>query len=135
MWIMLNKSFLSIIDPDANYSGGGSKGEVLLVRGRIRGDIEAIFPGARVTETPDRDYRYRAQIMRSDVAAAMQKAVADIDYSNFKGSVKETGRHDAYMDVWTAMHNEQRRRHSPPRRAGRAVSDMFEDAPIGRRRR
>lgn len=108
MWVMLNKSFLSIVDPDADYHGrGGPVGEKLLVRARLPGDIEAVFHGAAVKETPERDYRFRSLIDRAEVARAMAAEVQGIHYSNFKGSVKDHDRHDAYADVWGIMYRLQ----------------------------
>jgi len=46
----------------------------------------------------------RARIDRETVALAMAEVVKGIRYSNFKDSVRERSRHDAYMDVWSAMH-------------------------------
>ena len=111
MWIFLNNAFLSVVDPKAPYSGGkGPVSRDLLVRARLKGDIEAVFPTAKVQETPDRDYRFRALLPREVVAEAMLDAVNDLDYGNFKGSVPEKARHDAYAGVWGVMHREQERR-------------------------
>jgi hypothetical protein len=110
MWIFLSDSFLSIVE----YRPDPSK---LLVRARIRGDIERVFPGVRAVHTPVRaDYAYRASIDRKAVAVAVSKQVLDIDYPNFKDSVLEDDRHDAYMGVWTTMNNYQRQRALPLRR-------------------
>ena len=111
MWIFLNNAFLSIVDPDGAYDGrDGPVGTRLLVRGRFKGDIERIFPRAKVTETPSRDYRYRAMIAREEVAKALAEAVMQNGAKNFKGSTKERWRHDTYMRCWTVMEAEQRRR-------------------------
>jgi hypothetical protein len=100
MWIFLNNSFLSIVDK-------GGDGSTLLVRARREGDIERVFPQAVVERTPHNDYRFRARIDREAVALAMAEAVKGIRYSNFKDSVGERPRHDAYMDVWSAMYRYQ----------------------------
>lgn len=75
----------------------------LLVRARVPGDLERIFPGAAVQETPHRDYRFRASLPRTAVAQALTSAVGDLHYPNFKGSVTEADRHEAYLQVWSAM--------------------------------
>jgi len=124
MWIFLNTAMLSIIDPRAKYAGGaGPQSPKLLVRARIAGDIEAVFPAAKVQRTEGRDYLFRSLIAREDVSAALVKAVENLDYQNFKGSVPEKARHDAYMGVWGIMNREQERR-DRPRREWSPQTDM-----------
>lgn len=108
MWIFLNDAFLSIVDK-------GGDGSTLLVRARREGDIERVFMKTEVELTPHNDYRFRARIDRETVALAMAEAVRAITYGNFKGSVKEHARHDAYMEVWSAMHDFQQRGSRPTR--------------------
>lgn len=125
MWIFLNNAFLSVVDPKASYSGGrGPVSRDLLVRARLKGDIEAVFPKAKVQETPDRDYRFRALLPREVVAEVMLDAVNEIDYQNFKGSVPEKARHDAYAGVWGVMYREQERR--VPKARPRNQRGLFE---------
>lgn len=100
MWIFLNDAFLSIVDK------GGEDG-TLLVRARRRGDLERVFPGAAVAETPRNDYRFRARVPRGAVAEALAAAVRDLRYPNFKGSVQDSARHEAYLGVWRVMHGYQ----------------------------
>lgn len=97
MWIFLSDTFLSVIQPKPDDS------DMLLVRARVRGDIENIFPDAGVLETPRHDYRFRAFVARADVEMAMAAEVRRINYPNFKGSVAQKDRHDAYMRCWMAM--------------------------------
>lgn len=108
MWIFFNNAFLSIVDK-------GGDGDTLLVRARHAGDIERIFPEAKVQAGGGTDYRYRARIDRECVASAIADAVRGIDYGNFKDTVRETERHDAYMDVWGAMYAYQRNADTPRR--------------------
>jgi len=103
MWIFSSDSFISIVDK------GDSSGQTLLVRGRCKGDIERAFPDAEVIEGGGTDYRYRARIDREVVAQRMADAVRDISYPNFKSSVNEHDRHNAYMDVWDAMYQFQKK--------------------------
>jgi hypothetical protein len=97
MWIFMNDSFLSIVDK------AKTKG-CLLVRARKKGDIEAVFPGAKVRKGEGTDYKYRADVPRDAVAAAIAARVTDIDYSNFKDSIptKDSTRQHAYHAVWAA---------------------------------
>ena len=59
----------------------------LLVRSRVKGDIEKIFPDAEVIENNDADYLFRAFLPRGQVSEAIKKEVDMIDYDNFKDSV------------------------------------------------
>ncbi len=101
MWICMNDSFFSIVnipgDPDQ-----------LKVRARFEGDIEQVFgPNVRVRKTPHRDYLYRAYVDRRLVAEVLSKRIENINYPNFKDSVLDQGKHDAYSDVWGVMYEAQ----------------------------
>ena len=111
MWVFLNDSFISVV--------GTGFHEKLLVRGRLPGDIERVFPKAEVQETPDRDYRFRTFVTREEMAGALYNAVFAIDYPNFKGSVADPDRHDAYLDVWDAMLDAQQRKLGMAKTTGR----------------
>jgi hypothetical protein len=103
MWIIFNDAYLSIVKPDWIKDDDS----VLNVRARFSGDIEKVFPGAKVEHTPERDYAYRALVSRAEVAKAMSDRVMNIQYSNFKDSVVSKWRHDLYLDVWTLMYRAQ----------------------------
>src|SRR4051812_38801979 len=100
MWICLNDAFLSIVahydDPDK-----------LLVRARVKGHIEAVFPGYKVYTRAGSDYLYRADVLRDAVAQVMRERIMNIDYTNFKDSVKDHKLHDAYAGFWTIMNRLQ----------------------------
>ena len=96
MWICLSESFLSIVD--ASDEPG-----TLLVRARRQGDIEAIFPDAKVVQSIGRDYLYRAGIKREEVAAALADQVMRLTYPNFKSSVADPRLHAAYSSTWSIM--------------------------------
>ncbi len=103
MWVSLSYSFLSIVALD----GPAADPAQLLVRARVAGDIERVFPTAAVTHTPKADYAYRAILPRTVVATALAAAVQAIDYTNFKNSVSDPARHDAYFECWDAMYDLQ----------------------------
>ena len=100
MWVCLNNSFLSIVEPTGTAKGASPE---LMVRARRAGDIERVFPGAVVTTIDNRDYMFRATIPRDLVARALYDLVMDIDYGNFKNSVRDRKLHDAYADTWHTM--------------------------------
>ena len=95
MWVAFNNAFLSIVQNRNNSSE-------LLVRARVKGDIERVFPEAGTFEDLTADYKYRALITRDEVAKAMASQVSEINYDNFKNSISknEYQRHDAYLKVW-----------------------------------
>jgi hypothetical protein len=104
MWIMLSDCFLSIVSKDC--------GPVeLLVRARRAGDIEKVFPDAKVIKSTNTDYAFRAVLPRSAVKAAIASQIDNINYGNFKNSVEDTSLHAAYVGVWCAMAGLQ---HPPP---------------------
>lgn len=110
MWIFLEQAFLSIVADRENP-------ENLLVRGRFPKDIERIFPGAEVTETPAADYRFRAFLPRAEVARVLGESVLAVSATNFKASIRDPWRHSVYGDVWRCMVDAQRRFHARRRSA------------------
>jgi len=103
MWIVLNKSFLSIVKNRNNENE-------LLVRARVRGDIERVFEDADVFEDDKADYKYRSYISREKVANVISNELSNINYDNFKNSVSKDdfGRAQAYMNVWSSLNKLQR---------------------------
>ena len=97
MWIFTAKSFVSVVQKAGDT-------ELLTVRARIKGDIESLFPDAKVEANKGTDYKYRAKVPRETVAKALHDQLMGVAYSNFKGGVKGRKRHDAYMKVWSAMY-------------------------------
>ncbi len=96
MWVYLRNSFLSIV-------AHREKPDILLVRARRAGDIQRVFPDAKVRRTPAADYLYRAELRRSIVGSAIDTSLQLIDYDNFKASVPDPKRHAAYARCWEAM--------------------------------
>lgn len=96
MWIFSKDVFLSIVE-DADQPTW------LLVRARVKGDIEKVFPDAIVKRTPNADYRFRTTLDRDTVANAVNDAILDIDYGNFKNAVTDKRRKVPYTRVWFEM--------------------------------
>lgn len=96
MWISTPNSALSIVSKDCGP-------DELLVRARIRGDIEATLPDAVMSEDAASDYRFRARLPREEVALHIADQVRGFTYQNFKAEVHEDGRHSAYMKLWRVM--------------------------------
>ena len=93
MWVLLSDCFFSIVSKDCARDD-------LLVRARRKGDIEKVFPKAKVKRNTKADYLYRARIKKDVVVAALKGEVDRITYSNFKSSVTDAKLHAAYLRVW-----------------------------------
>ncbi len=87
---------------------------MLLVRARRKGDIEAVFTGFKARRTPGHDYPYRAVLQRTVVAEKVLERVLTMNYANFKGSVSDPDRHEAYFGVWARMREYQLAGESEP---------------------
>jgi hypothetical protein len=101
MWIQFNNAFLSIVE-------NREKTIELLVRARVKGDIERVFPEADVFEDNNADYKYRASISKAKVAERMVLKVTEINYDNFKNSVKEIDRKKIYSNIWAELRKIQK---------------------------
>lgn len=108
MWVFTNKAFVSAVRHR-------HKPGMLMVRARLAGDLERFFAtdtaSLDVRETRAADYRFRCTVSNSVFADALMRAADTIDYANFKNSIAHADhlRHDAYMDVWSAMYRAQGR--------------------------
>lgn len=103
MWVFLSKAFISLEEHR-------EKPGVILVKARWKGDIERVFPGAKVSVTPKWDYRYRAEVPRRMAANAMAEEVMRIFYDNLKETTPVRSspvRHDAYLNAWGVMFRAQ----------------------------
>jgi hypothetical protein len=78
MWIFCKEGFLSIVQHDRQP-------RLLVVRGRVKGDIERLMSVRQVVEdtTGEHDYRYRAFLDRDRVADRIAEQVCAIRYANF----------------------------------------------------
>ena len=95
MWIWTPDGFLSIV-------AHREDSKRFLVRARRRQHLEAWFPDHEIIELQDADYRYRANIFRGEVIAAVKRAVEAITYDNFKNTLHDPLDHAAAMSVWLA---------------------------------
>ena|SRR5688572_5009555 len=97
MWIFHPDGFCSVVI-DRQQPGN------LLCRGRVKGDLERLFPEfkSEVKVTPANDYRFRISVPRTYVAQKMREAVEFIDYDNFKHACPPD-RQVPYLRVWNTM--------------------------------
>jgi hypothetical protein len=114
MWLALSRSFISVVADRGNP-------DRLLVRARVAGHIEAVFPEAEVFTDAGADYFYRAFIDREEVAQKLSEEVRGIGYDNFKASVPDQPLHDAYLGFWRLMHKLQETARSRDCREARRI--------------
>src|SRR5512142_681225 len=109
MWLFTTKGFFSIVqhkdDPDC-----------LLVRARVKGDIEQHWPYAKIQKTEDADYLYRAKIPREAVQSVLHEIVKNINYTSYKGASGNKKRYwgwysevDSLMRMMQEHYNENRK--------------------------
>lgn len=102
MWIAMNKSFVSIVQHRDDTNS-------VVVRARVKEDLIDLFPQQTIDiiETDDSDYRFRLSLDKELVADVVRQRVVGINYPNFKNSVKESWRKQAYMKIWNVMYDVQ----------------------------
>lgn len=127
MWIFGRTFFVSATRAEFDHPGyqdmlrpaDWREKSYIMVRGRIRGDLESIIEryiepnGAvpEIFELPYHDYRYRFLIEQGRWADIVREMVIDVDYSNFKlvsqqiALTPEIGqaRADLLAKVWEVM--------------------------------
>ena len=96
MWIFTSTGMLSVV-------AHRELEESVLVRARNPFHIGEMFPDVAVEETPNADYPSRAIIDRETFAKVMLDYSLNIDYDNFKNSIKENNFHDQCVQVWAIM--------------------------------
>lgn len=98
MWIFLNRSFFAVTSHEKNP-------DLLRIQSRKRGDIEAVFPDALVSQNLSRDYRYQALVGREAVSYALAQEVKAIDYTCFARTLQADAleRRDAYYYAWLVL--------------------------------
>lgn len=102
MWIFLPNAMISIV-------AHRQRPDFLLVRARIKGDIERVFPGAIVTRSPRADYLYRATVHRDRVASTLSQHLVTMTYANVKGAIPvgDSRRRSFMHATWHVMHSAQ----------------------------
>jgi hypothetical protein len=96
MWLSFSKGFLSVVatrdDPNT-----------VMVRARRKEHLEAYFSTHSIIYTKQADYPYRVICSKAALTAVLVRYVEQLDYPNFKSSVKDKALHDAYMATWARM--------------------------------
>jgi len=101
MWFCFNDGFCSAVQDRDDPNG-------LVVRARRRKDIENIFPDKQVVVGGSTDYNYRVFCSKEEFAKLVSDSIMDINYGNFKNSVKDHELHDLYCDFWGLHYSYQK---------------------------
>ena len=104
MWIVMNDSFISAVEDRNNKMN-------LVVRARVREDLENAFPKLKneIIESTDSDYKFRLFMAKQVLCGVMTTKIMNINYDNFKNSVKQNWRHNAYIAIWSIMYKVQKK--------------------------
>tara|TARA_R110000824_G_scaffold73584_5_gene187355 strand:+ start:134 stop:505 length:372 start_codon:yes stop_codon:yes gene_type:complete len=106
---MTTDGFISVVKLHAEKdkdTGSSVSGDDLMVRSRVKGHLESLFPGHDIVHTPHRDYAYRAFVSRYEVAEIVYEEVIDIQYDNFKNSVVADNNYSAGLAAcWHEMYH------------------------------
>lgn len=94
MWICFNDAFVSVVK-DNERPGN------MLVRARAKAHLSKLFPRMKIKKSPNADYRWRVSVPAAQIAKLVAKRVTDIDYDNFKDSVREDKLHNMYALWWS----------------------------------
>lgn len=104
MWICLNDGFVSIVADRGNK-------DRLLVRARREQDLKNFLPEFRhdaIFKDEAADYRWRAFVNRLEVNAIVALRIGNIEYDNFKNSVKDNDLRALYGSMWQLHYSYQK---------------------------
>lgn len=103
MWVCLNDGFVSIVKK-------GGTDDDLLVRSRRKQDLVAFLDGRSypIATGIGTDYKYRTLLPKRVVQEILVDRVQNIDYDNFKSSVKDDSLHNLYTRFWNLHYMYQR---------------------------
>lgn len=96
MWLFSQRGFFSIVQHR-------DKPHILIVKARMRGDIEKYWPDAVIERNEDFDYLYRTELYRHQVEPVILKMVQDVNYASFKGSLEDKRRYIWHVQVWEIL--------------------------------
>jgi len=109
MWTLTNFGAFSAVTRDVKDIKNSDE-RVLQIRARRAEHLRELkrryMPDAgEIVRLVHRDYEFRIYCTRDEWSLALARMAQDIDYGNFKNSVKDKDLHDAYMRVWSALYN------------------------------
>jgi hypothetical protein len=100
MWLYTKYGFYSVVQHDR-------KEDHVVIRAREKRHLDDLvlcfplaFSGCKVVETPDADYSCRMVARKTDWAHAAALLARNVDYPNFKASIKNKPYHEMLMRIW-----------------------------------
>tara|TARA_B110000305_G_scaffold96661_1_gene108988 strand:- start:212 stop:532 length:321 start_codon:yes stop_codon:yes gene_type:complete len=96
MWLFVSGGFVSIV-------AHRSQPMHVLVRARHADHIGVLFPDLEPTVLATADYRFRVVVHRTVLQCALSHYVANMEYDNFKASIRNEPYHEVCLDVWRTM--------------------------------
>lgn len=118
-WILFPDAFVSVVTHEDQPTK-------VVVRARLRGDIERLLPGAEVEKTPQADYLYRVTVDRNWLTEAVAFRLRQMTYTNVKGAISksdDSGRAFMMNRIWAAGLDAQR----DAERGTRYVDEFMEE--------
>lgn len=109
MWVMTSFGAFSATQRDERELKRGDE-RYLQVRARRAKHLKELkrryIPNASdIVRLAHRDYEFRIYCTHDEWALALARLAQEIDYGNFKNTVKDKDLHDAYIRVWSALYN------------------------------
>lgn len=105
MWLLTPTGFVSIVQHRNDVNN-------VIVRARVLLDLQRfnqrnVRDTGQIERTPDADYPYRLSVSKGALRAALDVAVQDLTYANFKSAAQEADpselRNDVYHNVWSEL--------------------------------
>src|SRR3954454_13794044 len=94
MWPCFSDAFLSVV---TDYSDPSR----LLARARRREHLTRLFgPQTDIKVSVGTDYKHRVFVDRTVMADLVAQSIRNIDYGNFKASVRDPALENLYHDFW-----------------------------------
>jgi len=98
MWVFTNHGFYSIVKIlDTNP-------EKFWIRSRRKEHLNTYFSEERILESNGSDYQYRVEISKEELSEIFSYLPQEIDYTNFKDSIKDKPLHHAAKLVWLGVY-------------------------------
>jgi hypothetical protein len=109
MWLMTNFGmFSATLRPERTVRQGDERFiQVRSRRGQDLAELKARYMpmAGDIVRTTDSDYEYRIFCTHDDWALVVARLAHDIDYTNFKNSVKDNKLHTAYTRIWAVLYD------------------------------